>query len=345
MVKEYYLRIMQLETSVVFPAKAGIQPIKSPVVSQTKAKTVLRILLAVTLLLVISCSKFTAPERFEGDVYTLAGLLMAGQPINSEHPVYITRSASIEDFNPMTLYVSDAIVLIKDTTTNEQWDLEPIIDFTELKIKYIDLNEHIILSGHTYSIEVSIVGREQKITASTTVPQAVELVPDIYNHGNGYTMDEASMNSIVYSEIDQKYPLALNTGSFAGSCNYLAEMYCLEEFSTALEFTTPVFGFTNPDTTMVDQYYASGESIRRIKFMGRFTSQPQPDMVGNYLLVRDYKQAFVFYGRYRVSQYIIDDNYYHYSFMPEGYFHGGVSGGLGYFGSASGGRMYCKVVK
>jgi hypothetical protein len=300
--------------------------------------------LLITLMLA-SCSKFTAPERFEGDIYTLAGLLYAGQPINAEHPVYITRSDSIEDFNIMNLFVSDATVLITDTTANEQWNLEPIIDLTEMKIKYVDPDAHIILPGHTYSIEVSIVGRVEKITASTTVPPAVELIPDIYNHGGGYSLNEAEMNDIVYNEIDQKYPLTLNTGSFAGSCNYLAEMYCLEEFSTDLEFTTPVFGFTNPDTTMVDEYYASGESIRRIKFMGPFNSQPQPDLIGNYLLVRDYRQAFAFYGRYRVSQYLIDDNYYHYSFMPEGYFHGGVKGGLGYFGSASGGKMYCKVVK
>jgi hypothetical protein len=68
-------------------------------------------------------------------------------------------------------------------------------------------------------------------------------------------------------------------------------------------------------------------------------------MAGNFLVVKDYKQAYVFFGRYRISLYIVDDNYYRYSFMPEGYFHGGVHGGLGYFGSAGGGRMYAKIVK
>jgi len=303
-------------------------------------------LLPLALLLAFTaCSKFTAPERFAGDVYTLAGLLYAGETISVEHPIYITRNSSINDFDPLSIFVTDATATIQDLNSGEQWTLTCIPDLSEFKYKYINLEEHVIQPEHTYKIEVSIPGREQKITAQTTVPFATELIPDLYNLGNGFSLTEDGMNNINYSTVDVKYPLTIKTGSYSGAFNFLGEFYCLEDFSTALEFTTPVFGVVHPDTTLAEAYYAGGESIRRIKFMGRYASQAQPGLEGNYLVVKDYKQAFVFYGRYRISIYIVDDNYYRYTYMPEGYLYGGVQGGLGYFGSAGGGRMFAHLVK
>lgn len=303
-------------------------------------------LLSLLLLIALTgCDNFTAPERFDGDVYVLAGLLYAGETISPEHPIYLTRSSSLSQFNPLELFVTDAVITITDSGTKEQFTLTCIPDLTEFKYKYIDLDEHIIQPEHTYSIEVSIPGREEKITATTTVPFATQVIPDIYNNGNAFSFTEDTMNDMPYGQIDQLYPLTLDTGVHQSAFNFMGEFYCLEEFSTDLEFTTPVFGATHADTSMVDAYYEGGESIRRIKFIGRYASQPQPGLQGNYLVVKDYKQAFVFYGRYRVSIYIADDNYYRYTYMPEGYLYGGIHGGLGYFGSVSGGRMFCKVVK
>ncbi len=50
-------------------------------------------------LMVSSCDSYTSDPRFEGDVYSVAALLMAGQPINQNWPVYITKSAALEDLN------------------------------------------------------------------------------------------------------------------------------------------------------------------------------------------------------------------------------------------------------
>jgi hypothetical protein len=74
-------------------------------------------------------------------------------------------------------------------------------------------------------------------------------------------------------------------------------------------------------------------------------SSIQPEYTDNYIVLRDYRQAFVFFGNYKVSAYITDDNYYRYKYMPEGYLYGGVQNALGYFGSASGSVFYTKVVK
>ncbi|MDD4309413.1 MAG: hypothetical protein PHO32_03460 [Candidatus Cloacimonetes bacterium] len=305
----------------------------------------LRYLLPLLLLVLVSCNRFTAPERFEGEVYALTALLIANHPININNPVYISRSSSIEEFDPLNLFVTDASVVITDLDTNLEWQLVPITDLEEMKIKYVDLEEHVIQPLHTYKIEVTIPGRDQKITAQTTVPFQATLVPDVYQNGNGYTFNPEQMNDIKFSEIDREYPLALNTGNVGGVCNFMAEMFCLEDFSTDLEFTTPVFGFEHPDANMEEEYNSGGESIRRIRFMGRYVSTPQTNLTGNHLLVEDYRQAYVFFGRYQISLFVVDDNYYRYTYMPEGYFYGGVQGGLGYFGSASGGNMYANIIK
>ncbi|MCK9557957.1 MAG: hypothetical protein PHQ78_05600 [Candidatus Cloacimonetes bacterium] len=96
---------------------------------------------------------------------------------------------------------------------------------------------------------------------------------------------------------------------------------------------------------MEEAYNAAGEGIRRIWFMSRFVAGPQAEQEGSYIVLRDYRQGYVFSGRYKVTMMVTDANYFKYNFMPEGYLHGGVTYALGYFGSASGGTLYTKIVK
>ncbi|PKN73625.1 MAG: hypothetical protein CVU50_02610 [Candidatus Cloacimonetes bacterium HGW-Cloacimonetes-3] len=308
----------------------------------------IRYLLPFVILISASCTKFTAPERFEGEVYSLAGLLVAGKSISVQNPVYITRSTTIEAFDPLSLFVTDAIVTVKDLSNPAQWTLSVYNDSAEMKVKYIDPADHIIQPEHRYRIEIQIPGHTQLITAETTVPAQAQLIPDYLQNNipaEGYSLTETPVSTLKYDDIDIKYPLAMNTGAFSGACNFMAEMYCMEDFSTELEFTNPIFGIEHPDAEMEDAYNAGGESIRRIQFIGRYISQPQNGSNDNYLLIKDYRQAFVFFGRYQITLWIADDNYYKYTYMPEGYFHGGVNGALGFFGSVAGGTMYAKIVK
>jgi len=309
------------------------------------------LLMLISLSALVSCSDLTSPARFEGDVYSIVGMIVAGKPIDRDNPIFVTRSASLDNFDPMQLFVDDAAVQIKDVN-------DPAVDYTltlDMNITfYRDQNEtqHIIQAGHTYRIEVTVPGYNKTISAETTVPHAATLVPDYYQwdvEGEGFTLDKDNITDIEYETINQRYPLALETGNYAGGHNLYAEVYCLEDFSTDLEFTNPVFGQTNADETMESNYNSSGETVRRILIVGRFTSLPhngeEGNVLVNYLLVKDYKSAFVFFGKYRVKVYSVDDNFYRYTYMPDGYFHGGVKNGLGYFGSATGGVMYGRIVK
>ncbi|MBM4403475.1 MAG: DUF4249 family protein [Candidatus Cloacimonetes bacterium] len=305
------------------------------------------LLLPLILIILAGCRDFTSPDRFEGETYTVTGLLIAGQPIGLERPIYVTRSTSIQDFQLLELFVSDAEVKIIDLDTGTEFQLIPALH--DFKIKYIDPDENLIQPEHTYRLEVTIPGHQKLIGGETTVPKQVTLTPDFYGWnvtGQGYTIqNQEPYPEITYDTVESRYPLALETGSYIGALNLYAEMYCLEEFSTALEFTTPVFGQTNPDTTMVNAYYSAREGIRRIQFFGKYTSIPHQQPAGNFMMIKDYRMGFIFFGRYRVSLFSCDDNYFRYKYSPEGYFHGGIRNALGYFGSASGGSMYTRIVK
>jgi hypothetical protein len=306
-------------------------------------KLILPLLLLAGLFLA-SCENTSEP-RFEGDVYTLAALLRAGQPIDLNNPVYVTRSASIEEFDPLDLFVFDATVVVRDLDTGMETTLQPTLH--EFKIKYIDPAASPVLPGHRYRVEATVPGYDKLIWAETTVPPEAELVTDLYGTnplGSGYSLDPDTQNTIPFSHIDTDYPIVVGTGENSGTYNFFVEVYCLEEFSTDLEFTTQVFGIAHPDSSLADIYNAGG-AFRRVGYMGRFDSSPVPPLPGNYLIFSNYSYAFALYGRYSVSAYIVDDNYYNYRNLDEGYLHGGVHNALGFLGSASGGKMYVEIVK
>lgn len=303
--------------------------------------------LLIILLFSLSACEFTSKPRFEGEVYTVAGLLVAGESISTENPIFVTRSISLEDFDPFELFVEDAEVTVIDLQTNERWELEEALDPSRGFI-YVDPQNRIIQPLQSYRLEVRIDGKPELIWAETTVPQAVTPVMDFYQNnppGTGWSLDPETANTVQYSILDQQYPIVLGTGAQAGDFNFMAEIYCREPFSTDLEWTTPIFGITNLDESLEPIYNSNGQSFRRINVMGIYTSKSQPGMDGNYLVLPDYATSVAFYGRYRVSAYIIDDNYYEYSYRPEGYFYGGINNALGYFGSASGADFYARVVK
>jgi len=308
------------------------------------------------LLLLFGCESTSAP-RFDGEAYSLTALLVAGSPIDQAHPVYLTRSSNIDSFDYTQLFVFDAVMTVYElsgTDTTAVLNLSPILDMgledpTPMpKIKYIDPSGYVIQAGKTYAIAIDVPGYDKQITARTTVPGLAIPDEDFYNYnvpGEGYSSDPAVMDSTAFDVLDERYPLALNTGDFTGSIYMYVDIYCLEPFSTDLEFTIPIFGITNADSSIAWIYNSSGDSMRRIRFFSQFLSRYEANAGGNYAYLSDFKQAVAFYGRYRFTVYSIDRNFYDYSYQTEGYLHGGVRNALGYFGSASGGTLYTKVIK
>lgn len=314
------------------------------------------LLLIIPLLLVLTaCSDFTSPKRFTESQYTLSAVLTAGTYISLENPVIIGKSVNLADLNSPDMFISNAQVNITElyqgaeVTTFGLFPYHIVLPNTADTVTlYIDTMQHIIQPGHTYHVEVTIPGYAKTIMADTVVPEAVELEPD-FNHLNnpaqGYTtVYSDSLPVMPYDRINLDYPLALRVDG-EQTVNTLFELYCLEEFSTDLEFTTSFLGQEHPPSSLESNYYASsGETIRRINFMARMVSK-MADSGKYYILLQDYRQGFVFFGRYRVTASVIDDNYYYYKFMTDGYLHGGVVNGIGCFGSRAGGTLYTRIVK
>ncbi len=302
------------------------------------------ILLPLLGLLLGSCENTSGP-RFEGDVFTVAGLLMAGKPIHFEYPVYVTRSSAIEDFDPAEIFVYDAEVTVRDLDTGLEFPLSPALH--EFRFKYIDMAENIIQPDHRYRIEVTVPGADSLIWAETTVPPCLTAEPDLYGvnpPGIGYSLNPGVNTVIPYASIDDDFPAIANTGSTSGNLFMMIETYCLEDFSTDLEFASEFLQGMHPDENMAAGYNA-GRPPRRISIMYRFSSAPLAGFPDNYIVLTNYATAFVFYGRYRVRLQIVDANYFNYNYMDEGYLHGGIHNALGYFGSASGMNMYARITK
>lgn len=299
------------------------------------------LLLALTL---ASCENTSGP-RFEGEVFTVAGLLMAGQPVSFDYPIYVTRSSAIEDFNLQEIFVYDATVTIRDLDTGLEFPLTPALH--EFKFKYIDTAQNIIQPEHRYRIEVLAPGADSLIWAETTVPPCLTGEPDPYGTnppGSGYSLDPETQNEIPWARIDSDFPAIASTGDAAGNFNLMAETFCLEPFSTDLEFTSEFLPNAHPDSSLAEGYNA-GRPPRRLSFMYRFSTSPLPGLPGNYIVLNNYATAIVFYGRYRVRLQLVDDNYFNYNFIDEGYLHGGIHNALGYFGSASGTEMFARIVR
>ena len=322
-----------------------------------KARYIILILILTTLLILTGCEKSISGPRFNGDTYSLAGLLVAGSPIDAQNPVYITKSSTIEDFNFLELFVFDAEITIfeldaADTTATLL--LEPILDLGTgdslpiPKIKYVDPTGHIIKAGTKYRIEARIPGYDKLIWAETTVPGLAEPVTDFLSQnlpGEGYSLNPATTDSIPYPNLDLRYPLALNTGDFSGTINLFVEVFCMEEFSTDLEWTIPIFGITNPDSSIAWIYNSSGDSMRRITVLAQYQARFFNAQGGNFAVLSNFAQDIAFFGRYRFTIYSVDDNFFRYKYSVEGYLNGGVHNALGYFGSAAGGKLYTRVVK
>jgi len=318
------------------------------------------LLLIMMTMLLSSCSDLVSPERFTENQYTVNALLKSGTSISVDNPVSICK---VPGLNLPDVFVLDAVVTIKEYQKNPGTDSYDILN-KQFALSlgmhslnsfgvvpcYYDPANNLIQADYKYHIDVTIPGYDKIISADTIVPQAAELVPN-FNYdppaGQGFITDPADTDtSIPYGEVNNNFPVSvkLTDAGTQQTVNYIVEVYCREEFSTDLEYTTVIMGFEHPTEADKDKYMSSGDSIRRFMVMSKFMSKQHTD--GNwYVSWTDYRQAFMFYGRYRITALVLDDNYFNYRSMQEGYYHGGVKNALGCFGSASGGVMYTKIVK
>jgi len=293
------------------------------------------LIFALLICLVVGCD-MTSGQRFTEDYVVIAALICAGEQISQENPVYISKTLDIDKIELADILIFFDRVYIEETETGEFVDLEPF--WKEIRIAYWDPTASFTIEeGKTYRL-VAKIGADST-WAETTVSMGFELAME----HNGYTDDigEIEAHTMEHRFIDDDFPLQIRVNERKDTV-VSVEFYCLEEFSPDLDITMDDYFGGLEITIETEEDYESfmSGSPRRNRFLDKY--MPDADCV---VTVGFTEFNYLFYGRYRTSVHVVDDNYYKYRYKNQGYFHGGVHNGIGYFGSASKKVLYTKVVK
>ncbi|MCD4827829.1 MAG: DUF4249 domain-containing protein [Candidatus Cloacimonetes bacterium] len=299
-------------------------------------------LILLTVLLLAACESFTGPERWTNGPYiVITGNLEMGRPITLERAIFVGRTTSTNGGSYMDMFIDDAEVIVRDLNdgTVDSLEFDSNLSNDGILMGYIDPDSSFIPQvGHKYRIVVNIPGEADSIWAETIVPNPLQIVSD-----DAFTFDTTGgWPELVWETANIEHPLRLQAETDTTTVLRF-EFYCLEEWQD-VSYTMSFMGMSG-EPEDEDEYEdpVSGWP-RKNDFFYKF--QPQLHDDGNYYVIdRGYNMNIWFYGRYSITIDHIDDNYYHYLYKPEGYRHGGVHNGVGWFGSLSGQTVYTRVVE
>lgn len=289
------------------------------------------------VIVIVSCTEFTSPERFTEEAYYLTGILKAEKTVDFDNPIIIGKTIPVEGGVLDDLLIFDADVMLYKLDT-----LDVVLDSTALifqvnpfgQIGYIDISENMIIEPENKYLIEARIDTTNLIWAETTVPKTIQVIAD----PTGYITDPTApvWPEIVFENIDLEHPIQIITQDNE-TFNLHAEFYCLENWYEA-EYIFAMEENTYPEDE--DEYESEADGSPR-KTTTFYIFQPTENLI-NFSF---YQYAFNFYGRYQVTVSSIDDNYLNYLYKPEGYNHGGINGGVGYFGSAVSQVMYTTVIE
>ena len=289
-------------------------------------------------LLLTSCIDFTAPKRFTEQSYYLTGMLKAGKTVDFENPIIIGKTIPADGG-----FLNDLIVLDAEVILYELNVADVVLDSTSLifsfnifdedQFGYIAVDTSFVIEAETKYRIKALVDTTDLIWADTTVPKIISVQPD-----PGYITDPsvAIWPEMAFENVDEEHPILVTTLDNE-TMNLHAEFYCLEEYDEA-EYIFAIEDGTYPEDEYEYESGADGSPRRTTTF---YIFQPNDNLI-NFSF---YQYAFNFYGRYEVNVSSIDDNFLNYLYKPEGYNHGGIIGGIGYFGSANSHTMYTEIIE
>lgn len=302
-------------------------------------KKIIFVVLFFIMIFVNSCD-LTSEKRFTDDVFFVWNILHVGSYIGwDDNPLIFGQSIEIDgnSFDDMFSTFDEAEVKITNMAIDSTIVLTPLSD--SLNFVFFDESQQMLIEQNTkYRLDIDYIfdGEPYHIEAETTTPDSTQIIDNQYYISDPETEDFVDLP---FEDINEVAPIKIVTST--GEEQYLQfEFYCLEDYQNAF-FTSSIFsGPLESDEEYEDP--ATG-APRKIKFMGRYTPVLENEQ---YVITENTNQsAFVFYGRYMVTVYNLDDNYNEYLNSAESYSHGGINGGIGLFGSISGEKIYTKIVE
>ena len=299
------------------------------------------ILLILILLILGGCDNFTSSARYTKDEYVITGLLYKGLPVEY---IFIGKTISpYNDFYP-DMNVPDADVVIKEFAGETLNDSIPLIYFQLEDSIGVYLDPDILIdpssaktisADYTYRIEVRIDGT--LVSAETEIPEPIAFVDD-----PAFTEDSTAVfPQLDIDTADNEHPLKIQSQN-TEPINLLYRFYCLLDFEDHPQY---IISFGDHDTPEDEEEYENPADgfPRRIEFFGQY--QPSEEN-GNFFVTESaYSGAIVFYGDYEISVFSVSENYYNYLYKTDGFKHGGIVNGYGYFGAVSGVNVYTEVVE
>jgi len=274
--------------------------------------------------------ELTAPKRFKKDYIVITGFIFANEPVTKQNRIFVGVTADANHLKLEDLILQNALVYIIDLETDEKYYFTFYHNIPENQIIedpliigfYDPLELFIPEHGKTYRIVV--LYENEIVYAETTVPSNFTVIQNNYFVSDEYLV----IPSISVDKIDD-IVLEIKVSNIDKHI-LIIEYFCLEEWNNAYWINQNEY---NKPINKLDYENIISGYPRRKRVLETFL--PNEVNEEHIISLTLNKSNFLFYGKYKVSLLIINENYYNYQNTNMGMFNGGIVNGIGYFDSAS----------
>ncbi len=295
--------------------------------------------------LAAGCSNEGDNPDFQEEI-AVFGYLFVGEAINPDNAIYISKTTPLEvEFEPNTTgVISDAFVTLQKEGSTDPVVLDEVPDHPG---HYY--NSNIIIEAQTrYDLYIEAEGKT--ITSQTLTPYPMEVVEEpigipasliYYDNGELCPTDTIPDSmTMVYDNIPDYHRVAFTCPDPSEEQICMVDVYCLEKVRDA-RYIYVLNDHDRPDDS--DEYEGNGnDEPRHISGLLRLKHF---DQEGDNYIFDWYGGMIVFWGRYELGFYTIDENYYNFLYREYPERKSGIEGGIGVFGSASRSTYYVKIVE
>jgi hypothetical protein len=250
----------------------------------------------------------TGPKQ--RDEVALFGYLYVGESIVDSNAVYLTRTAGIEQ------YYDREDAAVTGATVSLRNEANGAVDTLRMVGPGLYANPAVTIHPRTTYTLTADIGGGEVITAITTTPPPFEILAAPREIPG--EMEQAS--------IPDSFPIILRCAD--PEQILIVDVYCLEDWRDAIS----IHPFGDDDRPNDYQEYGGDDGEPRHIFA--YFRAKDIDHEGDLYRIGFYGDMMWFYGRQQVGVFAIDANYYNYVYRDHPELNGGVTGGIGVFGSA-----------
>jgi hypothetical protein len=284
--------------------------------------------LAVLLVAILSlaCNTGSTRPKFIEEI-VLFGYLYVGGTASDTVAIHLDRTRPVDEYyDAARAAVLNAVVTLRaDSSAADRPAVEYTLPMAEPGV-YATTGV-VIREKTTYHLKAIIDGKT--VTATTTTPSAFETPrePRVLSAG-----------AMPQSAIADSFPIVVACPDPEQIC--LVDVYCLEDWRSARFIHR--LGGREDHPQSYDEYGRDNGEPRHIAAYFRLRDIQQSDQG---YVVSFYGDMMWFFGQYLVGVFSLDENYYNYLYRDHPELHGGVSGGIGVFGSACRKQYRVQVVE